>query len=1093
LSFFDELKRRNVFRVGAAYIVASWVLAQVVDLVLAYVKAPDWVMLVFMLFVAVGFIAAIIIAWAFEMTPEGIKREGDVDRTQSVVVDTGRKLDRIIIGFLAVAVLLLLTDRYMRPTADEVTPSAAEQSVSAETSSAVATPAKSIAVLPFADLSQAQDQEWFADGLAEEILNALAKTPDLQVSSRTSTFRYKGSTLDIPEIAAELGVAHVLEGSVRSSGTRIRVTAQLIRAEDGFHVWSENYDRDEADMIEIQEDLAVSIADALETTMDPAALAEMSQVGTRSVEAYKAFIQGRVVESFAFSEGTGQNFLEARDQYQRATEVDPRFAAAHMSVASFWLSQLEPGFNYSDLTDDTTDSILGLFDESIKLAIQHVANEIDRKFYLGVKAEVEFRLNDALRLYFEVLESRPNDSIVLRQAMGLSRKMWNKQGTSRLDEWYRSAGLRDPDVATDYVGGAYNYLDPNISADYGMEALQRWPNHGSILYQTYRSLLWASRFDEARGIGARTNRVWPDNELLAVRQACAEGRTDDAVNILNSLDPNNHDAFDSNQWLIFKTLGRDAEAAEVWQPYESEGRIHELFGLMSYSIFDPTLYPSLMAILEREGIEKPPVPEIPFKCPPAEGTSIAVLPFVNMSADAENEFFSDGISEEILNVLASIPELKVAARTSAFAYKDSNTNISDIAQELGVNHVLEGSVRKAGNQVRITAQLIQASDGFHLWSENYDRELTNIFAIQDEIAGSIAEALKVTLKLEAGDSGNLTGTNSIKAYEHYLQGMQLWHLRTVLDLERAREEFEASIALDPEFAKAHAGLALYWAVIDGYKDVDSLLSNRNAVVSTDQALVLDPENVEAMSAKAAVLRFQGNFIESEPLFQQAIALNPSFATAYQWYAGALGGMGDPYKGIETYRKAWSIDPRSRIIGYNLAYRLLVVGELEEAFAIMEEVLAFAPEFPDGIDLMMILNMVNEDCEAAQGYAVQLAGLLNKQNTDFKSLQDICQRDDPDLRRQGFEDILSRPTFNFASNDDPGLFYEADILTLLIHYGYLDLLWPFIEDKVVGSGGWTQWTQNFRTPNGIQAQCSPQFAAMVQRDGLPPPVDPIHCE
>jgi len=167
--------------------------------------------------------------------------------------------------------------------------------------------------------------------------------------------------------------------------------------------------------------------------------------------------------------------------------------------------------------------------------------------------------------------------------------------------------------------------------------------------------------------------------------------------------------------------------------------------------------------------------------------SIVVLPFVNMSAEPENEFFSDGIAEEILNVLASIPELKVAARTSAFAYKGTNINISRIAEELGVSHILEGSVRKAGNQVRVTAQLIQASDGFHLWSASYDRELTNIFAIQDEIAESIAAALKVSLRLESRPAGNLTGTNSIEAYEHYLKGISFWHERTLISLERRQQ------------------------------------------------------------------------------------------------------------------------------------------------------------------------------------------------------------------------------------------------------------------------------------------------------------------
>ncbi len=185
-----------------------------------------------------------------------------------------------------------------------------------------------------------------------------------------------------------------------------------------------------------------------------------------------------------------------------------------------------------------------------------------------------------------------------------------------------------------------------------------------------------------------------------------------------------------------------------------------------------------------------------------------MLPFVNMSTDAENEFFSDGIAEEILNVLASIPDLKVATRTSAFAYKGTNTNISRIAEELGVKHILEGSVRKSGNQVRVTAQLLKADDGFHLWSANYDRELTNIFAIQDEVAGSIADALKVSLKLTSGVAGNLTGTQSIEAYEHYLKGMSLWHVRTVPSLQQAIGEFEPALVLAEKTSDYYSHIVL---------------------------------------------------------------------------------------------------------------------------------------------------------------------------------------------------------------------------------------------------------------------------------------------
>jgi TolB-like protein len=222
----------------------------------------------------------------------------------------------MIIGVLALAVILLLVDKiFLSTDVGGVDVATAEIE-------------KSLAVLPFADLSQAQDQEWFADGLAEEILNALARTPDLLISARTSTFAYKGSDKDIPTIAQELGVAHVLEGSVRRSGDRIRVTAQLIRANDGFHLWSQNYDRDSTDIIEIQEDLAIQIASALETTMDPGALADMLRVGTSSVAAYQAYIHGAGLRSRSLLENRNDLMRTSYEFFEEARKQDPTFSAA---------------------------------------------------------------------------------------------------------------------------------------------------------------------------------------------------------------------------------------------------------------------------------------------------------------------------------------------------------------------------------------------------------------------------------------------------------------------------------------------------------------------------------------------------------------------------------------------------------------------------------------------------------------------------------------------------------------------------------------------------------------------------------------------
>ena len=281
MSLFEELKRRNVFRVGIAYLLLGWAVLQGADFMLDLVGAPEWVIRTLAVIGLVGFPFALFFAWAFELTPEGVKRESEVDRSQSVSPQTGKKLNGVIIGLLLVIIVLMAVERlfYAGAGGPDAEPVMAEAP-------------KTIAVLPFADLSQAQDQSWFADGLAEEILNALVRVPDLSVTARTSSFSYKGTNKPISEIAAELGVAHVLEGSVRSAGDRIRVTAQLIRASDGFHLWSQNYDRDVADMIGIQEDLARNIATALETSMNPAALAQMAQAGTESVEAYQEYLRG---------------------------------------------------------------------------------------------------------------------------------------------------------------------------------------------------------------------------------------------------------------------------------------------------------------------------------------------------------------------------------------------------------------------------------------------------------------------------------------------------------------------------------------------------------------------------------------------------------------------------------------------------------------------------------------------------------------------------------------------------------------------------------------------------------------------------------
>ncbi len=602
-SVWAELKRRNVVRVAIAYAITAWLLLQVADVILNNIEAPDWLFQAILLVLAIGFPVALIFAWAFELTPEGIKKEKDVDRTQSITAQTGRKLDFVIIGVLVLALLVLGIERLFfagSPEPDPVAASATE---------------KSIAVLPFADLSQDRNQEWFADGLAEEIINALTRTPDLLVTARTSAFSYKGTDKNIPTIAAELGVAHILEGSVRRAGERLRVTAQLIRAADGFHLWSQNYDRDATDVIDIQEDLALQIATALETTMDPATLADMVRVGTRSVEAYLTYIRGIDTATRSVIEASPRLFLDAYEYFEQARKIDPGFSAAHREAALFWQYQLSPSRINSGLTSLQAPEILEHFRARIDLAVENASTDVERRVTQAVKALTELRLRTAIRLYREHVESRPNDFDAWLSLLEAAEYASDMETITLALEHARNLGKTQQLVASNYVNAAWHYFDPNIAADYGLEALGRWPEHRTLIYQTHRALLWAMRIDEAAELVRRYDvRQGAYDFMVGARQACAEGRRDEVMAILAARKaagpaPNNA------TWLLLNLIGDKEGALQELRRFESDETPFPLATFLVYPYFDPSPFPALMAALERERVERPPPVKIPFACP----------------------------------------------------------------------------------------------------------------------------------------------------------------------------------------------------------------------------------------------------------------------------------------------------------------------------------------------------------------------------------------------------------------------------------------------------------------------------------------------
>jgi serine/threonine protein kinase/tetratricopeptide (TPR) repeat protein len=331
---------------------------------------------------------------------------------------------------------------------------------------------------------------------------------------------------------------------------------------------------------------------------------------------------------------------------------------------------------------------------------------------------------------------------------------------------------------------------------------------------------------------------------------------------------------------------------------------------------------------------------IPAEAAESSRRSIAVLPFTNMSADAENEFFTDGISEEIINALTKVRALDVASRTSAFAFKGNKEDISAIGRKLKVHTVLEGSVRKAGNRLRISTQLIDVATSFQLWSERYDREMEDVFAIQDEIATSIVNALKVVLTAKEEAAIKKVHTQSVRAYEYYLRGRQLFHQRRAETLDAAEDLYRRAIALDPDYALAFSGLA-DCSCFRFFEHAGGDEALAQAESASRRALKLDPELAEAHASRGLALTYQRRFDEASEEFERAMELDSVLYEAPWYYARSLQAQGKLEEAVALYERAAElrVDDYQAPIFAATAYRNL--GRNEEARTASERGLAAA--------------------------------------------------------------------------------------------------------------------------------------------------------
>ena len=497
MSLVTELKRRNVLRVVAAYLVVGWLLTEVLTAILPTLGAPEWTARAVILLFAFGFIPTVVLSWVYELTPEGIKREQDIDRDGDVERTSLRKLDYVTIGAIFLIVVFAAFFSANQDPDDYV-------SQSTEVSN------ESVAVLPFVNMSKDEDNEYFSDGLTETLLHMLAQVPDLKVAARTSSFAFKGKNIDIREIAESLQVAHVLEGSVQQVGDRVRVTAQLIRAADGYHVWSANYDRTMDDIFKIQDEIAIKVGSALSASLlGPGSARQLAGVDTESPDAYDMYLQA-LKERSTFSFGG----LQAGEQLLKgALMIDAGFLEAKIELASNYLQQFETGLmSY----DDAFAQVQALTGQVLAVRPDDVAA---RSLQLFLDANPQTRIGgaeviaDAIQQLGQIVRENPSEY----SARIMLTRLLQNQG-----EFERALALQ-------------------------LEVLEGDPFNARVHYEVGSLYLHLGKLDEARDALQKSLDIEPRQPNAYLNLARAAQRAGDGVEFLRQnlkameVDPRDHE------------------------------------------------------------------------------------------------------------------------------------------------------------------------------------------------------------------------------------------------------------------------------------------------------------------------------------------------------------------------------------------------------------------------------------------------------------------------------------------------------------------------------------------------------------------------
>jgi len=754
----------------------------------------------------------------------------------------------------------------------------------------------SIAVLAFDNMTGDKEQDYFCEGLSEEIISALASIPELFVIARNSSFTYKGKSVKVQQISEELGVQYVLEGSVRKSGEKIRITAQLIDALKGHHLWAETYDRNIEDLFVVQDEITMKILEELQVKLIGREDIRLNVPCSENLKAYLTYLKAQD-HFFRFSR---EDNNAARRLLEKAIDLDPGYACAY--------------------------SMLG---GTYRLDV-----------YLGATESPKQSFATAKKMFEKAIDLNPS----LAGPRAILASIYCQMGQ------YEQA-----------------IVEAEKALAIGPDSVLANGEMGNVLYSSGRSkeaIIFCKKAIRLDPFSTTYFRALGMSYLLS-------GQNEQAIQVLKKL-IDNKPAYLSGHLTLAAAYSAAGLMDEANAAASTILKMAPKFTLEKYSktwrLKNPADKELLISSLRKAGLPEKPLLPLPDK------PSIAVLAFDNMTGDPAQDYFSDGIAEEIITVLSKVGELFVIARNSSFSYKGNPVKVQQVSRELGVRYVLEGSVRKSGNKVRVTAQLIDAVKGQHLWAESYDRDFENIFEIQDEISMNVVTSLRV--ELTEGEQARMFHSKNPELYKKQLQSISLWRQGTMESLILQGRLAQEMIDIAPESEIGYRALGWnHWGLVGrgkspqenikkAFKSVQKALSinesngmshgllgsvylmmkkYKKAIASGKQSIELQPNGAQVHLLLGLTLVYAGRFDEAIIYLKQAFRLNPFPPWFYYWHLGKCYLFKEQFEDALTeFKKAAQRNPGVAWNHFYLAVNYIYLDRNEEARASAEKALELFP-------------------------------------------------------------------------------------------------------------------------------------------------------